>query len=95
VQLVSQGEVATLSHDQVLHQFMWRFAAILLVGILLGACSPGSHISDAIPTWMGGPPKNLPPRAGQPGYEEYVRSGREGSSPPQQKTDEKPSQQAQ
>jgi len=73
---------------------MWRVAAILFVGIMLGSCS-GWHISDAIPTWLGGPPKNLPPRAGQPGYDEYMRSAREGSSPTTEKSDGKPSPETQ
>ena len=68
---------------------MWRIAAILFVGIILCSCASGWNMGDVIPQWLGGPPKNLPPRAGQPGYEEYMRRVRE--IPAEKKTDEKSS----
>ena len=66
---------------------MWRIAAILFVGLILCSCASGWNMGDVIPHWLGGPPKNLPPRAGQPGYEEYMRRAREGTIPAEKKTD--------
>ena len=74
---------------------MWRIAAILFVGIILCSCASRWNMGDAIPQWLGGLPKNLPPRAGQPGYEEYMRRAREEAIPTEKKTDEKSSPEAQ
>jgi hypothetical protein len=39
----------------------------------LGACTPfAGVVSDAWPTWAGGMPKDVPPRPGAPGYEEFM-----------------------
>ena len=39
----------------------------------LGACTPfAGAVSDAWPTWAGGMPKDVPPRPGAPGYEEFM-----------------------
>jgi hypothetical protein len=39
----------------------------------LGACTPfAGAVSDAWPTWAGGEPKDVPPRPGAPGYEEFM-----------------------
>ena len=39
----------------------------------LGACTPFAGVaSDAWPTWAGGMPKDVPPRPGAPGYEEFM-----------------------
>jgi hypothetical protein len=51
------------------HQFMWRVVVTLFVGIVLCSCA-GENIGDVIPHWMGGLPKDVPPRPGQAGYEE-------------------------
>jgi pilus assembly protein FimV len=38
-----------------------------------GACTPfAGAVSDAWPTWAGGMPKDVPPRPGAPGYEEFI-----------------------
>jgi hypothetical protein len=69
---------------------MWRIAAILFVGITLCSCSAGWNVGDMLPHWLGGLPKDVPPRRGQPGYEEYTRRAREGTAekPAEKKTDE-------
>ena len=39
----------------------------------VGACAPfAGAVSDAWPTWAGGMPKDVPPRPGAPGYEEFI-----------------------
>jgi hypothetical protein len=41
--------------------------------VWLGACTPfAGAVSDAWPTWAGGEPKDVPPRPGAPGYEEFI-----------------------
>jgi len=45
----------------------------LLACLALGACSSFSgFVSDHWPTWAGGMPKDVPPRPGAPGYEEFI-----------------------
>ncbi len=48
---------------------MARLIALLIVATALTACA--SHVADYIPTWAGGPPKDLPPRPGTPEYDAY------------------------
>jgi hypothetical protein len=50
-------------------------AAALALGIALamGACS--NTVADMWPHWAGGEPAGLPPRPGQPGYEEFIAHG--------------------
>jgi len=46
---------------------------ILSVGLAVGACTPFANtVSDYWPTWAGGMPKDVPPRPGAPGYEEFL-----------------------
>ena len=48
-------------------------AALLGVSLALGGCSTfAGFVSDAWPTWAGGMPKDVPPRPGAPGYEEFI-----------------------
>jgi len=51
-------------------------AALICIGFLLGACSTYSgftaSVADHWPRWLGGEPNDLPPRPGQPGYEEFL-----------------------
>jgi len=53
-----------------------RFSALtaaLLFSLGLAACSSFSNtVSDNWPTWAGGMPKDVPPRPGAPGYEEFI-----------------------
>ena len=47
----------------------------MALGVCLGlsACTPfAGVVSDAWPTWAGGMPKDVPPRPGAPGYEEFM-----------------------
>lgn len=47
--------------------------ALLGVCLALGGCSTfAGAVSDTWPTWAGGEPKDLPPRPGAPGYEEFI-----------------------
>src|SRR5215469_4350731 len=52
-----------------------RLALTALLGVLLalGGCSSFSgFVADTWPTWAGGMPKDVPPRPGAPGYEEFI-----------------------
>jgi len=47
--------------------------ALLGVFLALGGCSSFSgFVADTWPTWAGGMPKDVPPRPGAPGYEEFI-----------------------
>ena len=52
----------------------------LMIGVAIGALSLAScssmsaFVADTIPEWAGGEPAGTPPRAGAPGYAEYVKS---------------------
>jgi hypothetical protein len=59
-------------------------AAALLLGLasLLGACSPfSSSVADMWPHWAGGEPRGLPPRPGQPGYQQFIAHGQPDQNP--------------
>ncbi len=46
---------------------------LLVVCLALGSCSSVSGaVSDNWPTWLGGMPKDVPPRPGAPGYDEFL-----------------------
>ncbi len=49
----------------------------------LGACSSLSgYVADSWPTWAGGMPKDVPPRPGAPGYNEFIaHQGNEAPAP--------------
>jgi hypothetical protein len=53
-----------------------RFVAptlVLLTGLAVGSCAPfAATVSDNWPTWAGGMPKDVPPRPGAPGYDEFL-----------------------
>jgi hypothetical protein len=53
-----------------------RFVApmmVLFVCLALGSCaSVSGFVSDSWPTWAGGMPKDVPPRPGAPGYDEFL-----------------------
>jgi hypothetical protein len=47
--------------------------AVLGVCLALGGCSSvAGFVTDSVPTWAGGMPKDVPPRPGAPGYEEFI-----------------------
>jgi hypothetical protein len=54
-------------------------AALLALATALAGCG-GGWVGDYIPQAMGGLPKDAPPRAGQPGYEEWQEKVR-GNAP--------------
>ena len=67
---------------------MARLIAFVIAAIALAACA--SHVADYIPTWAGGPPKNMPPRPATPEYDakmdaEVTRD--KSKDPPTPKTD--------
>jgi hypothetical protein len=70
---------------------MARLIALLIVATALTACA--SHVADYIPTWAGGPPKDLPPRPGTPEYDAYRQkmddeiTRDKSKDPPKPKTD--------
>jgi hypothetical protein len=51
-------------------------AAVLTLGVLVGSCTSypkvGGYVSDYWPHWAGGEPNDLPPRPGDPGYQEFI-----------------------
>jgi hypothetical protein len=52
---------------------LFLLTAPLWLCLGLGACTPfAGVVSDAWPTWAGGEPKDVPPRPGAPGYEEFM-----------------------
>lgn len=60
-----------------------RFVAAALVfgaASAMSACSP-STVADMWPHWAGGEPAGLPPRPGQPGYEEFIAHGQPNQNP--------------
>jgi hypothetical protein len=48
-------------------------AIALCAGLALSGCTSFANtVSDHWPTWAGGMPKDVPPRPGAPGYEEFL-----------------------
>jgi hypothetical protein len=47
-------------------------AALGVCLVLAGCGSFAGAVTDAWPTWAGGEPKDVPPRPGAPGYEEFI-----------------------
>lgn len=50
-------------------------AAALLFGVALALGACGGTVADMWPHWAGGEPAGLPPRPGQPGYDEFIAHG--------------------
>jgi hypothetical protein len=47
-----------------------RLIALIVASTILGSCSSASNlVSDYLPAWAGGRPKNAPPRPGTPEYD--------------------------
>lgn len=59
-------------------------AALVLGGAsVLGACSPFSgSVAEMWPHWAGGEPAGLPPRPGEPGYQQFIAHGEPSQNPP-------------
>ena len=52
---------------------LFLLTTALGVCLELSACAPlAGVVTDAWPTWAGGMPKDVPPRPGAPGYEEFI-----------------------
>jgi hypothetical protein len=70
---------------------MARLIALGVVATALAGCA--GHVADYIPTWLGGPPKDLPPRPGTPEYDAYRQkmdaevTRDKSKDPPKPKTD--------
>src|SRR5579872_2834548 len=47
-------------------------AALALSAALAGCSSFSGFVADTWPTWAGGMPKDVPPRPGAPGYDEFI-----------------------
>jgi hypothetical protein len=56
-------------------------AAALLFGPVLPLSACGGTVADMWPHWAGGEPSGLPPRPGQPGYEEFIAHGQPNQNP--------------
>src|SRR6266566_10106528 len=57
---------------------MTRVVALLMACVALASCSTtmesiSEKVIDSTPAWMGGLPKDAPPRPGTPEYEEFKR----------------------
>ena len=54
---------------------MARLIALLMAGTVLGTCSnvSGGMVGDYAPTWLGGAPKDMPPRPGTPEYDAFTK----------------------
>jgi hypothetical protein len=51
-------------------------AIAICLGAGLGSCSSFSgYVSDHWPQWAGGMPDDVPPRLGEPGYQEFISHG--------------------
>jgi len=52
--------------------------ALALAGALIGGCSSineriGPAVADTLPAWVGGLPKDAPPRKGTPEYDAFMK----------------------
>ena len=57
---------------------MTRVVALLVTSVSLASCSTTAEdvsgkVIDSTPAWMGGLPKDAPPRPGTPKYDEFQR----------------------
>ncbi len=63
---------------------LFALTMVLCACLALGACASFSgYVSDSWPTWAGGMPKDVPPRPGAPGYNEFIahQQGNEAAAP--------------
>jgi hypothetical protein len=79
-----QGSTLTAGNPAMMKR---PFAAsiVILIGLALASCSSfSSFVSDHWPTWAGGMPKDIPPRPGAPGYDEFLvhQQGKDVAPPP-------------
>jgi hypothetical protein len=50
---------------------MARGVVLVIAGIVLASCTSGGTVGELMPHWVGGLPKDAPPRPGTPEYEAY------------------------
>jgi hypothetical protein len=55
---------------------MARLIALLITSTFLGSCTnvSGGMVGDYAPTWLGGAPKDVPPRPGTPEYDAFRKA---------------------
>jgi len=58
--------------SNVIKRFSALTAALVLFLALADCSSFSNTVTDNWPTWAGGMPKDVPPRPGAPGYEEFI-----------------------
>ncbi len=56
----------------------------ILLGFGLNLASCGGFVADHWPHWAGGPPADVPPRPGTPGYAEFIAHGQSKPDEPKQ-----------
>jgi hypothetical protein len=55
--------------------------AAFAAGVSLTLASCGGYVADHWPRWAGGMPNDVPPRAGAPGYDEFISHGQPVAKP--------------
>jgi hypothetical protein len=76
------GALPRSAADMVIRRFV-AVALVLGSASMMGACSPfSSSMADMWPHWAGGEPAGLPPRPGEPGYDQYIAHGQPNQTPP-------------
>jgi hypothetical protein len=62
---------------------IWIIRALLLLSAvpMLTSCAPVSAVvADNVPMWLGGMPKDVPPRRGTPEYDEWMKKRAEDAA---------------
>ena len=62
---------------------IWIIRSVLLLGAvsILTSCAPVSAVvADNVPTWIGGMPKDVPPRRGTPEYDAWMKKRAEDAA---------------
>jgi hypothetical protein len=62
-----------LSSVQEISPAMMRVIVLLALAIALTGCASGGVVGEVLPTWLGGMPKDVPPRPGTPEYEAHKK----------------------
>lgn len=52
---------------------------------LSGCAATSGVVADSVPTWLGGMPKDVPPRPGTPEYEAWQKKRAEEAATPKSK----------
>ena len=62
---------------------IWIFRSLLLLSAVstLASCAPVSAVvADNVPTWLGGMPKDVPPRPGTPEHDAWMKKRAEDAA---------------